>query len=97
MKRIVPVTAAQAHFEIVACTSVFFEDAADPLAEISLHFEYEPTNPGLPVISTVGEKLFRKRIHAGACLAGPNCANDRDARKKARLGNRKPARISRRA
>src|SRR5208282_3904496 len=61
---------------------VALQDFVNPVAEVALHFENETSDPLIFISCPIPKNLICVWVHAAACLSGPDCAENCDAREK---------------
>src|SRR6266480_7099290 len=92
---VVAVLRIEADFDVVGLPSVALQYVPHFVAEVTLHFQDQSTDPLPAVMGLIGNQLFREGIHATTCLAAANRTEDRNAGEESTLGDRQPPRISR--
>jgi hypothetical protein len=73
---------------------MLFQNAPDFVAEVTVDFKHESSNPAFSIFSRIGEHLFGKRINASTGLTASHGSEDGDPGKKASLGHNQPLRGS---
>src|SRR6202167_5650214 len=82
MKRVVAIFRIEADFDIVFSPPVALQNFSNPVAEVALHFENEASDPLIFISCPVPKNLVRVWVHAAACLARADCAENCNAREK---------------
>src|ERR1700688_4680890 len=90
VKRVIAIFRIEADFDIVFPPPVTLKDFSNPVAEVALYFENEASDPLIFISCPVPKNLICVWVHAAACLAGADCAENCNAREKTPFWDHEP-------